>query len=80
MHVCCISSITVQYCLKAVHVRLKYIFDSVKLICKLGFCLLKSKKAFMKASEEAEVAMLAHQKADQDMANSRLVIEKVNQD
>lgn len=35
-----------------------------------------SKKAFMKASEEAEAALQAFQKADQDMANSRLVIEK----
>ena len=32
----------------------------------------------MKASEEAEQALLAFQKADQDMANSRLQIEKVN--
>jgi len=31
----------------------------------------------MKASEEAEQALLAFQKADQDMANSRLQIEKV---
>ncbi|XP_068729392.1 formin-binding protein 1-like [Montipora capricornis] len=35
-----------------------------------------SKKAFMKASEEADTALQAFQKADQDMANSRLVIEK----
>lgn len=35
-----------------------------------------SKKAFMKASEEADVALQAFHKADQDMANSRLVIEK----
>lgn len=33
----------------------------------------------MKASEEADVALQAFQKADQDMANSRLQIEKVNQ-
>ena len=39
----------------------------------------QSKKAFMKASEEADAALQAFQKADQDMANSRLVIEKVNQ-
>ena len=32
----------------------------------------------MKASEEADAAFQAFQKADQDMANSRLVIEKVN--
>lgn len=32
----------------------------------------------MKASEEAEQALQAFQKADQDMANSRLQIEKVN--
>ena len=31
----------------------------------------------MKASEEAEQALQAFQKADQDMANSRLQIEKV---
>ena len=31
----------------------------------------------MKASEEADVALQAFQKADQDMANSRLQIEKV---
>ena len=31
----------------------------------------------MKASEEADTALQAFQKADQDMANSRLVIEKV---
>ena len=31
----------------------------------------------MKASEEADVALQAFHKADQDMANSRLVIEKV---
>ena len=32
----------------------------------------------MKASEEADAAFQAYQKADQDMANSRLQIEKVN--
>ncbi|CAH3033855.1 unnamed protein product [Pocillopora meandrina] len=35
-----------------------------------------SKRAYMKASEEAEQALQAFQKADQDMANSRLQIEK----
>lgn len=35
-----------------------------------------SKRAFMKTSEEAEQALQAYQKADQDMANSRLQIEK----
>lgn len=38
--------------------------------------LENSKRSFMKASEEAEQALLAFQKADQDMANSRLQIEK----
>ena len=38
---------------------------------------MQSKRAFMKASEEAEQALQAFQKADQDMANSRLQIEKV---
>ena len=32
----------------------------------------------MKASEEADQALQAFQKADQDMANSRLQIEKVS--
>lgn len=32
----------------------------------------------MKASEESDTASQAYQKADQDMANSRLVIEKVS--
>ena len=49
-----------------------------KNLCFSGLCFLKSKKAFMKASEEADTALQAFQKADQDMANSRLVIEKVN--
>ena len=31
----------------------------------------------MKTSEEADVALQAFQKADQDLANSRLQIEKV---
>ncbi|KAL9988819.1 hypothetical protein ACROYT_G003307 [Oculina patagonica] len=35
-----------------------------------------SKRSFMKASEEADQALQAFQKADQDMANSRLQIEK----
>ena len=38
---------------------------------------MQSKRAYMKASEEAEQALQAFQKADQDMANSRLQIEKV---
>ncbi len=33
----------------------------------------------MKASEEADQALQAFQKADQDMANSRLQIEKVKE-
>ena len=44
--------------------------------CKF-FANFQSKKMYEKASSEAEQALLAYQKADQDMANSRLTIEKV---
>ena len=67
------STILFQSCAYLIDVHIW--FNEVD--AKPGFCLLKSKKAFMKASEEADVAVQAFLKADQDMANSRLVIEKV---